>query len=301
LSEFGWATPPSDSRSAFPFAGGETQGKARVQAYFFRDRLLHTYKQTRNGLIGDAYSSKLSPWLATGSLSARWVYAQVRACEARLGSNESTYWLIFELLWREYFRYLALQQGARLFHPAGMRTEGPAPRWTGKNDAFVAWCEGQTGVPLVDANMRELAATGFMSNRGRQLVACYLTQDLKVDWRKGAAWFECMLVDYDVHSNWGNWAYVAGVGTDPREGRYFNQLKQARNYDPQGDYVRLWCPELAGLQGFAAHHPWTLSTKEALAYDLRKGVDYPHPFKSPPIQKHSTEGGLPTENPSVGR
>ena len=108
------------------------------------------------------------------------------------------------------------------------------------NTALNKWINGQTGVPFIDANMMELKLTGFMSNRGRQNVASYLCNDLKVDWRYGAAYFEQQLVDYDVCNNWGNWAYLAGVGNDPRANRYFNIAKQAAMYDPDGSFQQLW-------------------------------------------------------------
>ncbi|VDI43894.1 deoxyribodipyrimidine photo-lyase [Mytilus galloprovincialis] len=116
----------------------------------------------------------------------------------------------------------------------------------------------ETGVPYVDANMREMAATGFMSNRGRQNVASFLTKDLKLDWRMGAEWFESQLIDHDVTSNYGNWLYSAGIGNDPREDRKFNMVKQGLDYDPDGEYVRLWVPELEKIKDGSVHHVWTL-------------------------------------------
>lgn len=107
---------------------------------------------------------------------------------------------------------------------------------------------GDTGVGLVDANMRELNETGFMSNRGRQVVASFLTIDLYIDWRLGAEYFEELLVDHDVYSNWANWQYVAGVGNDPRGSRRFNPIKQSHDYDPEGKYIRTWIPQLRGVQ-----------------------------------------------------
>ncbi|MCY1547705.1 Cryptochrome DASH [compost metagenome] len=123
-------------------------------------------------------------------------------------------------------------------------------------------------MPLVDANMRELAATGFMSNRGRQVVASYLINDLQQDWRYGAAWFEEHLIDYDPASNWGNWAYLAGVGSDPRRKHLFNALRQARECDPDAAYVSLWLPELRGVPQHLRHTPFLLShlQLEALNY-----------------------------------
>jgi deoxyribodipyrimidine photo-lyase len=158
--------------------------------------------------------------------------------ERQNGANESTYWLRFELLWREFFRWYSREAGSRLF-----RSEGPSGETVvyQENPAgFLQWCGGQTGVDIVDAAMRELAWTGWLSNRARQLVASYLIYDLNLDWRLGAAWFESQLVDFDVSSNWGNWAYIAGVGPDPRGGRIFNLESQAERYDSDQRYRIRW-------------------------------------------------------------
>ncbi|SDM01584.1 deoxyribodipyrimidine photo-lyase (single-stranded DNA-specific) [Franzmannia pantelleriensis] len=238
---------PSDATS-LDMQGGEEAARARLDHYLWDSNAVATYKTTRNGLLGADFSTRFSPWLAHGCLSARQVHAEVRAWEAEHGANASSYWVIFELLWRDYFYWAAWQEGAALF---GAETL-PAP------DAnLVAWCEGSTGVPFIDAAMRELGTSGWLSNRARQNVASFLVKDLGGDWRLGAAWFEHCLIDYDASSNWGNWRYVAGIGRDPRQHRYFNVLKQARHYDPQGDYVAHWLPALQTLpQGASRHQPW---------------------------------------------
>jgi len=229
---------PNDPRGALAFQGGRTAGLARLKHYLWDTRALSSYKETRNGLMGADYSSKFSPWLASGALSAREIHQEVKRYEAEHGANESTYWLVFELLWRDFFQFTAAKHGADLFKRAGIAHKPHQ----GNHDPFrfEAWCEGRTGQPFVDANMRELAATGWMSNRGRQNVASYLVHDMGLDWRMGAYWFERMLIDYDVCSNWGNWQYVAGVGNDPREGRRFDPVRQAGMYDPEGRFRELW-------------------------------------------------------------
>ena len=123
--------------------------------------------------------------------------------------------------------------------------------------------------------MRELAKTGFMSNRGRQNVASFLVKDLRVNWQMGADYFESVLLDYDPCSNWGNWNYIAGVGSDPKENRYFNILNQAKRYDAKGEYVKLWCPELTQLAIERIHRPDLLNEKEQAEYKCQIGVDYP--------------------------
>ena len=219
-----------------PFVGGESRALAHLSAYLtppWPDR----YKQTRNALQGQHSSSHWSPWLATGALSARTVWAGLQQYEHTHGENEGTYWLWFELLWRDYFRFLHLQHGRQLYAAQGL-SQWPRPAHFPKD--FQRWCDGNTGEPIVDAGMRELAATGFTSNRMRQIVASYLVHDLACDWRAGAAWFESQLVDFDVYSNQGNWLYLSGRGTDPRQGRRFNPGKQTQDHDPQGRYRQVW-------------------------------------------------------------
>ncbi|MHB8950735.1 MAG: DASH family cryptochrome [Rhodoferax sp.] len=232
-----------EARSSFPyhtpeFAGGEGAALAHLRRYLAA-KLPHSYKATRNQLSGTGFSSKFSPWLASGALSARSIYAELKAFEAEHGANEGSYWLWFELLWRDYFRLLHLKYGARLYHARGLLgTLAPAP--AADAPTLQRWCQGDTGRPLLDAAMRELRLTGYLSNRLRQVVASFWVHELQGDWRAGAAWFESQLVDYDVYSNTGNWLYLAGLGTDPRGGRHFDVAKQTREHDPDGRYQRLW-------------------------------------------------------------
>jgi deoxyribodipyrimidine photo-lyase len=216
-----WALPPlADARGVMRFVGGETAALARLRAFVWgagegggAQSALRTYKNTRNGLLGADYSSKFSPWLANGSLSARAAFFEVRAHEARFGANESTGWLIFELLWRDFFSFYARKFGPRLFALLGPRGAagagagagagvGAGPEWRRDGALLDAWTCGATGWPWVDASMRELAATGFMSNRGRQNVASFLAKDLSLDWRLGAEVFEALLVDHGPAQNW---------------------------------------------------------------------------------------------------
>lgn len=275
LADFGLTTPMRDTRSEL-FKGGETAGQARLTHYFWTQDRLRVYKDTRNGMLDTDDSSKFSPWLALGCLSPRYIYEQVQLYEHKRVQNNSTYWLIFELLWRDYFHFIAAKHGNKLFYPSGL--QGVSIPWKQDWQRFELWQEGKTGYPLVDANMRELAATGFMSNRGRQNVASFLTKNLGIDWRMGAEWFESQLVDYDVCSNWGNWNYTAGVGNDSRGFRFFNIVKQAKDYDPQGLYVKHWLPELAQIPGQMIHEPWKLTVTQQKQYDVRLGVDYPRPI-----------------------
>ncbi len=269
------AEPPSDDRGVLPFEGGESAGKRRLEAYFWEGDHLREYKTTRNGLVGADYSSKFSAWLAAGCLSPRWINREVQRYEDERVSNEDTNWMRFELLWRDFFQFQFRKYGADFFAPTGIRNVDK--RWDRDREAFDRWTTGETGVPFVDANMRELNRTGYMSNRGRQNVASFLVDALGVDWRWGAAFFEQQLVDYDVASNWGNWAYQAGVGNDSRD-NHFNVLSQAEYYDSDAEYVTTWLPELDGLPPEYAHRPWRMDTAEAAPYGVELGVDYPRPM-----------------------
>ncbi len=264
-----------DARAAIAFKGGSKAAWARVDHYFWETDALSRYKETRNGLLGVDYSSKLSPWLAMGCCSPRQVWYEIQDYQRDRVSNDSTYWLIFELLWRDYFKFVALKFGNKIFQEGGIREEILPLR--DDVDLFEKWTSGQTGNPFVDANMRELAATGFMSNRGRQNVASFLVKDLRLNWRWGAAYFESLLIDYDPASNWGNWCYVAGIGNDPRNDRYFNTRVQADRYDPKGTYIKHWIPELKALQPPYVHWPALMRQAQQREQQLHLGADYPYP------------------------
>ena len=254
-------------------AGGETAALARLRKYVFEEDRLKDYFDTRNGMIGQGYSTKLAPWLSRGCVSPR---AVARACaeyeRTRGIKNKSTYWVVFELTWRDYFVFYAQTYGSKLFRPYGVK-DIRERTWRADTEALRRWKAGETGAPLVDANMRELSATGFMSNRGRQNVASYLVLDLGLDWRLGAEHFEEHLVDYTPEANWGNWHAAAGL-SGGRVNR-FNILKQSKDYDPKGDYVKLWIPELAKVPAPQCFTPSSLSKadREAAGAD-----DYPAPL-----------------------
>ncbi|KAF8250441.1 cryptochrome [Wilcoxina mikolae CBS 423.85] len=268
-------TLPPGAKTAHPFTGGETSAKNRVH-HLLSTGAISTYKDTRNGLLGEDFSCKFAAYFAQGCLSARLVHKAMCAFEEgnswtsvlglnsqdtphpptppgfAKGENKGTASIRFELLWRDYFRLCALKFGQNVFSLSGYRGDTDY-KWKSlgeARDAFSRFQRGCTGMGLVDASMRELYLTGWTSNRARQNVASYLAKRMGVDWRLGAEWYEMLLVDYDMASNWGNWQYNAGVGNDPRgEGRVFNQVKQGRDYDKGGEYVRTWCEELRNVEG----------------------------------------------------
>ncbi|KAK7351428.1 hypothetical protein VNO77_10890 [Canavalia gladiata] len=257
------------------FVGGETAALSRVYEYFWKKDLLKVYKETRNGMLGPDYSTKFSPWLASGSLSPRFIHEEVKRYENEREANSSTYWVLFELIWRDYFRFLSVKYGNSLFHLGGPRKV--QQNWSQDKNLFESWSDGCTGYPLIDANMKELSTTGFMSNRGRQIVCSFLVRDMGIDWRMGAEWFETCLLDYDPCSNYGNWTYGSGVGNDPREDRYFSIPKQAQTYDPEGEYVAYWLPQLGKIPKDKRNFPGSLYIRQVV------------PLKFGNASRHNTE------------
>jgi len=228
------------------FKGGEQEARKRLDYYFYENHFLSQYKKTRNNLLGNDFSSKFSPYLAFGNISGKSIVLEIFKYEREIEKNASTYWLCFELIWRDFFRFSSLKHGNKLFQLTGIKNK--TLNWKKNNryteNLFNKWKNGKTGYPYIDANMIELNKTGYMSNRGRQMVASFLVKDLKIDWRRGAEYFESLLIDHDVASNYGNWNYAAGIGADPREDRYFNVYKQASRYDESCKFVLNWIPEL---------------------------------------------------------
>jgi deoxyribodipyrimidine photo-lyase len=229
-----WLAPVSKGSS---FCGGESAGLSHLASYFSSTKPLH-YKEVRNAIDGWDNSCKLSPWLANGCLSVREVFSALGDYERQVEANDSTYWIYFELLWREYFQWYANKHGKKLFSFSGVK--GLSPLNSFYPERFQKWVNGSTPYPIVNACMNELKETGFLSNRGRQIVASCFINELSLDWRYGASYFESILIDYDVAANWGNWQYLAGVGADAREKRHFNLEKQTQQFDPQGRYIERW-------------------------------------------------------------
>jgi deoxyribodipyrimidine photo-lyase len=232
----------ADPRSAFPFAGDEASGLARLRHYCLESDGLHHYKQRRNGLVGTEFSSKFSPYLAIGSLSVRRIWQTVLDYEALHGADDGSEWMKQELLWREFFLWTAQLHGASFGAPGGLqnrRSEAIEDR-----ELFGRWCRGHSGHPLIDAQLNELRTTGYLSNRGRQWVASHFINELRLPWTWGARYFEWWLIDAQPALNTGNWSYLAGVGNDPRSfngpPRRFDLERQVRLYDPEKRHRRRW-------------------------------------------------------------
>lgn len=219
------------------FKGGETSVINHLNSYF-ESEAPSTYKTTRNALDDWTHSTKFSAWLANGSLSVKSLLNRLRHYERDVIANDSTYWIWFELLWREYFYWYAITHQQKLFWLKGIAQYAPSTQFD--KTRLEQWQNGTTPYPIVNACMNQLKQTGYMSNRGRQIVASCFIHELGLDWRYGASYFEQHLIDYDVASNWGNWQYLAGVGADPRGCRQFNLSKQTQQHDPKGEFIDKW-------------------------------------------------------------
>ena len=226
--------PEHHPHTSFPFAGDEASALAHVRRFIWESDGLARYKETRNGLLGVPYSGKISPWLATGALSVRWVWSEVLRFERERGRTDGSEWFLLELLWRSYFLWAARADGPQLFGPQ------PAHFQPEISSAFLKWSRGETPDSFVNAGMHELVATGYLSNRLRQNVASFFIHNLGLPWAVGASFMEHHLLDYETASNWGNWAYIAGVGRNPGNRQPFNTVRQADFYDPDGTYRRTW-------------------------------------------------------------
>ncbi|KAK4218986.1 putative cryptochrome DASH, mitochondrial [Rhypophila decipiens] len=307
---------PEGADSAHPFKGGETSAQERL-VHLIQSEGMKNYKTTRNGLIGTEFSTKLSAYLAQGCVTARQIHHALLEYENGTddrfkdvdgygeGQNDGTAAIRFELLWRDYMRLCHQKFKHRLFRLAGFKGEEDGgykddekkPKWKTpvKKDApedqdptpervreiIDRFNAGTTGMGLIDASQRELLHTGYTSNRARQNVASFLAKHLGIDWRYGAEWYEMLLVDYDVSSNWANWQYVAGVGNDPRgEARIFNPIKQAFDYDKEGKYVRSWVPEVSKVEKLEnVFQACTLSEDDAKAAGLEGNIMITDPVK----------------------
>ncbi|KAJ6786299.1 hypothetical protein PWT90_10780 [Aphanocladium album] len=298
-----------DAQSAHPFLGGEQSARDRLQ-HLIKTSIVSSYADTRNGLLGTDFSTKLSAFLALGCLTARQVHAELikfedgkdelyqEAAGYGQGENNGTKAIRLELLWRDYMRLCTKKFGVKLFGAYGFRqVDGYSRKWKTAHSTTASadqdpsperisemiqrFLQGDTGMGLIDASQRELFATGYTSNRARQNVASFFAKHLDIDWRYGAEWYECMLVDYDASSNWANWQYVAGVGNDPRgDARIFNPVKQAFDYDKQGDYVRAWVPEVRGFENIEnVFQAWTATPEELDKLNLGSNIMVTDPLK----------------------
>jgi deoxyribodipyrimidine photo-lyase len=237
LQQLGLDEPVDDLRANFRFTGGETIALQQLALYFANTGQHNLSKGAKHGPASVA--SNLSPWIALGCISLRQVYWEVLKHEP---NNNA---LVVELLWRDYFRFMFKKHGQK-FIATKNSDEAPAEN---QHELFEQWKAGSTGAPLVNAIMHELNATGYINNHSRQITAGYLVNTLKVDWAMGAAYFEEKLIDYSPASNWGNWAFIAGISNDPKDNRYFNTAKTL-NLETKSDYITTWLPKIDHTEAY---------------------------------------------------
>ena len=252
-----------------PFTPGEAAARERLRCWL-ADGIEH-YRERRNLLEGG--TSELSPYLHFGCISAREVEERARA---KGGPGATAF--VRQLAWRDFYAHVLLNNPENARHPHQSRFE--ALELVDDPTALEAWREGSTGFPAVDAGMRELAHRGWMHNRARLIAGSFLTKDLHLDWRSGEAHFMRHLFCGDEAQNNGNWQWIASVGVDPAPyfRRMYNPGAQQRRHDPDGTYVRRWCPELAAVPLAKLAEPWTMTAAEQAAAGCMIGTDYPAPI-----------------------
>ncbi|HEX3690040.1 MAG TPA: deoxyribodipyrimidine photo-lyase [Solirubrobacteraceae bacterium] len=252
-----------------PAPGGETAGRERLQR--FLAGAVRAYDEDRDQLAGEQVS-RLSPSLHFGCVSPREV-------EHRLPGGGGAAAYRRQLCWRDFYAHVIGHYPANARSEFQSRYRGSI-RWSRAEKRFQAWCEGRTGYPAVDAGMRQLRREGWMHNRARLIVGSFLTKDLGIDWRWGERWFMRLLLDGDEASNNGNWQWIASVGVDPQPAfrRIFNPSRQQERFDPGGDYVRRYVPELADVPDAYLTEPWTMPEEVQEQAGCRIGRDYPAPI-----------------------
>ena len=268
LARLGLGDGPTADPALLP-EPGEAAARRRLERWLARG--LGAYAETRNRLDLADGTSRLSADLHFGLLSPTEIVDRVT------GDGEGRRVYLSEIVWREFYAHVLFHRPA--VRHAAFRTEFDTIEWSGDESALDAWRTGRTGYPIVDAAMRQLAATGWMHNRARMIAASFLTKDLLIDWRAGEAHFMAHLVDGDVASNNGGWQWSASTGTDAQPYfRIFNPVGQGRRFDPDGAYVRRWVPELAAVTTAYIHAPWEMPPAVAAASGVRTGIDYPAPI-----------------------
>ncbi len=249
--------------------GGANNGQKRLREFI--DKKIDHYKMARDYPAQEG-TSQLSVYLRHGNISIR---EAVRAIENNTEQGPKT-WLN-ELMWRDFYQAILDEYPKVVSHP--FRPEYEKIQWRGGKKEFQAWCDGQTGFPLIDAAMRGLKKTGEIHNRNRMIVASFLCKTLLVDWRKGEQHFADFLLDFDLAANNGGWQWAASTGTDAQPYfRIFNPMTQSEKFDSEGEFIRVWVPELKNYSNKKIHAPWTAKEDQQKEWGAVIGKDYPCPI-----------------------
>lgn len=274
LQQLGYTSELTDVVSIFK--GGEQEGLKRLKEYIWAGDGLRKYKSRENYISDPLFSSMFSPWLSMGCISPKAVYHEIKSYESIRGSNEGTQSLITELLRRDHCRLIAKKYGNKIFLRGGI-TQKKHDSNPEEKYVFKIWQQGRLGIPLIDASMTALAKTGFLPFPLRNACAQFLIHSLKVNWQRGADWYEANLIDYDPASNWVNWMALAGLLPDTIEEKPVSINFLNKKYDPHGKFIREWLPSLNNIPESKIFHPETLTDEEQAMYGFKPGKHYPRP------------------------
>jgi deoxyribodipyrimidine photo-lyase len=277
LEELGFSNDEING-AEFKFKGGESTGLQRIDAFIELNLKsgktihAHNWEEMRN-----SQTTHLAPYLSIGNISARQLYNKLNKYSEHKKYKKRVKCLIHGLIRRDFYRLMTKKYRNNIFLVNGIKGEAT---YILKKDLklFSLWANAKTGMPMVDAFMRELNKTGYISPEGRYFVASFLVEEMKLNWQMGAEYFESKLVDYDPSSNWVNWNHIGGVSLDSKEDRYCNIVTRAKKIDPNGDFIREWLPELAQINSPNIHEPYKLDKDELAKYALELGKDYPTPI-----------------------
>jgi deoxyribodipyrimidine photo-lyase len=259
--------------------GGESKALQNLERYC-NHLLEEPYNKEKKEFFSVATQTSLfSPYLAQGCLSPKMIYSHVCKMPEDFVRMENSKILYSDLLYRDFLRFMGKKHGRKIFLFEGISSNQEMSFPENNMDNFTLWSEGRTGIPIIDANMKQLNTTGFMSKRGRQLCASFLIHELKLNWQLGAEYFESRLIDYDPCSNWGNWGNLAGVGSEAKPDKHMNPVFQGKKYDPNGHFVKHWIPELNAVPVKFIHQPhlW----EQHISYDKSfvLGKNFPKPVE----------------------
>ena len=281
MADFNSSEYQTDPRTILPFKGGEAHGLKRVKEYIWDQRLLGYYHRAHVAFAGEQTSSKLSAWINLGCLSPRRLWYEALAFENKHGDSLGVYQLIYHLTMRDFFIFNSRKYGQAFYEQPGIRRQ--IPKAEENQNLFMMWWQGYTGFPLIDAFMRELASTGYLSIQGRKVVANFLVNELKLPWTWGAACFQTLLRDYHPAVTYGSFQSLTGFGLK-LPGRVEHHVDLGQRLDRDGAYVRYWLPELSYLPSECVYEPYLLNEEAQAYYGLTLNQHYPYPIIEPPAR-----------------